>query len=188
MFIRIFCFPFCISRSDLKNDIGKLTTTTGLFLQCLTVLNSCIECFFISHLWRTLVYFYFKLTLIRSTMISRCNSPIPLKNGLTCFFICFYTQCRIFFHQFGNSHTHFINVGLCFWLNCNRDYRLRNEHIFQSDRMIFITKVSPVLISLKPTAAPISPASIKSIGFCLLANIFMIRLIRSFLPLLTFNT
>ena len=33
-------------------------------------------------------------------------------------------------------------------------------------------RVSPVLISLKPTAAPISPASIYSTGFCLLACIW----------------
>ena len=62
MLIRIFCFPFCINRPNFKNNISKFTTTTGLFFQYLTMFDSCLECFFISNLWSTLVYFYFKLT------------------------------------------------------------------------------------------------------------------------------
>src|SRR5690606_32383577 len=46
----------------------------------------------------------------------------------------------------------------------------------------------PVLMSLNPTTAPISPAPIFSIGFCLLACIWKIREIRSLFPERVFNT
>jgi hypothetical protein len=49
-------------------------------------------------------------------------------------------------------------------------------------------KVSPVLISLKPTAAPISPASMYSIAFCLLECIWYILEILSFESVLLFKT
>ena len=65
------------------------------------------------------------------------------KNSLTSFFISIHTKCWIFFHQLCNSHTHFINVSLCFRLNCNGNYRLRDEHVLQCDWMIFITKRIP---------------------------------------------
>src|SRR5688500_5240976 len=51
----IFCSPFCINRTQFKNDIGKLTTATRLFFQYLAMFNSCLECFLISYLWRSLV-------------------------------------------------------------------------------------------------------------------------------------
>ena len=63
MFIRIFCLPFRINRTQCENNISELTTATGLFLQCLTMLNSSIKCFFIGYLRRSLVYFYLKLSL-----------------------------------------------------------------------------------------------------------------------------
>ncbi len=38
-FTFVFFQPFCVSRSDLDLDIRKFTTTTGLFLEYLTVFN-----------------------------------------------------------------------------------------------------------------------------------------------------
>ena len=49
-------------------------------------------------------------------------------------------------------------------------------------------RVSPVRMSLKPTTAPMSPASNTSMGFCLFECIWKMRLMRSFLPERVFFT
>ena len=92
MLIRIFCFPFCINRSELKHDIGKLTTTTGLLFQHFTVFNSLLKCFFISNLGSTLVYFHFKLTTHTVNDDLKVQFTHSTKDGLSGIFICFYTQ------------------------------------------------------------------------------------------------
>src|SRR5512133_61831 len=45
------------SRSQFKCNISKFTTTTGLLLENLAMLNNCGKSFFIGHLRRTLVAF-----------------------------------------------------------------------------------------------------------------------------------
>ena len=61
--------------------------------------------------------------------------------------------------------------------------------MFSSNIGLFSTaRVSPVLISLKPTAAAMSPASILVSGVCLFAFICTILLILSLLPVVTLRT
>src|SRR5829696_4741331 len=99
MLIWIFSFPFCINRPQLKYYISKLTATTGLFFQCLTMFDSSLECFFVSHLWRSLVYFYFKLSAHTINNNLKMKFTHPAQDSLTSLFICLYTQCWIFFYQ-----------------------------------------------------------------------------------------
>src|SRR5690606_24378917 len=49
--------------SQFKDDIGKLTFTTSLFLINLLVFHISKQSFFVSHLGSTLVNFYFELSL-----------------------------------------------------------------------------------------------------------------------------
>ena len=65
------------------------------------------------------------------------------KDGLPCIFIRIYSQRRIFFNQFCNGHTHFINVSLRFRFDCHRNNRFRDEHILQGDRVVLVTKCIP---------------------------------------------
>ena len=55
--------PSCITRSNLKYDISKFTTTTSLFLVNFFMFNRFRKSFFISNLRSTLVDLNFKLTL-----------------------------------------------------------------------------------------------------------------------------
>ena len=99
-----------------------------------------MEGFFVSHHWCTLVYFYFKFTTHPVYNNFQMQLTHTTQNGLAGFFICTYPQRRIFLYQFGNGHTHSINVGLCFWFYRYRNYRLREGHTFQYNRKIFITE------------------------------------------------
>src|SRR5215203_7512216 len=99
MLIRILSFPFCINRSQFKYYIGKLTTTTGLLFQCLTMFDCGLECFFVSNLRCTLVYFYFKFSPHTINNNLQVKFAHTAQDSLTSFFICLYTQCWVFFDQ-----------------------------------------------------------------------------------------
>jgi len=129
---------------------------------------------------------YSRLNL--STLISRCNSPIPLM-----------IVCPV------SSSTLTINVGSSAASLLRQSANLSKSSwvfgsiarlITGSGKWMFSNtigwsiehKVSPVRISLNPTNAPISPASMNSSGFCLLACICIILEIRSFFPVLLLRT
>jgi len=108
---------------------------------------------------------------ILSTMISRCNSPIPLK--IVCFFVGFNSKRRSS-TSLAYCHTHFINIGLCFSPIATE---ITGSGKVMLSSVIGFTQRYAVLISLKPT---ISPASIKSTGF--VSVHLRTRLIRLLLP------
>src|SRR5437773_11717895 len=91
MFIRILCSPFGINRAHIKNNIGKLTAATSLFLQDFTMLHGCLECLFVSYLWRTLVYFNFEFSSHSVYNDLEMQLTHTTQDGLTRFFIRFYT-------------------------------------------------------------------------------------------------
>src|SRR5690606_18686634 len=102
--------------------------------------NSSGECFLVSNLASALVNFNLELaphTIDDDLEVKLTHST---KDGLTCIFICVHTQSRILFNEFGNCHTHLVNVGLCLRLDCHGDYRLRNEHVLECNRMIFVAE------------------------------------------------
>ena len=138
--IRIFFLPLFVNWSKVKYDISEFTTTTRLFFQRFTVFNCNVESLFVSNLRSTLVNFNFKLSTHTVNDDLKVQLSHSAKNCLTCFFICIYTKCWIFFNKLSNGHTHFINVCLCFWFNCNCDYWLWNKHVLQSNWMVLITK------------------------------------------------
>src|SRR5205085_11656310 len=88
----VFLHPFFISRSEVKLDVGKLTTTTGLLFQHFTVFYSSSKCFFVSHLRSTLVYFYLKLTTHTVNDYFQVQLTHTTKDGLTGIFISDYAQ------------------------------------------------------------------------------------------------
>ena len=121
-------------------------------------------------------------------MISRCNSPIPLR------IVC-PVSSSVFTRSVGSSSTSLaiaipiLSTSACV-LGSTATEITGSGKVIDSNTIGWssLQSVSPVLMSLKPTAAPISPASMKSTGFCLFACICMIRLIRSFLPVRVFST
>ena len=54
--------------------------------------------------------------------------------------IYFYTECRIFFGKSSESQSYFFLVYFCFWLNRQRNNRLRESDFFQNYRILFIAK------------------------------------------------
>ena len=115
-------------------------------------------------------------------MISKCNSPIP-------FMIVWPESSSVLITNVGSSSESFIkallnlSISACFVGSIAIEITGSGKVIDSNIIGLFSSqRVFPVLISLKPTAAPISPASILSIGFCLLACICITLEIRSFLP------
>ena len=125
---------------------------------------------------------------MRSIIISKCNSPIPLK-------IVWPVSSSVRTRKVGSSSTNLaiaipiLSTSACVLGSIAIDITGSGKVILSNTiGLSSLHNVSPVFISLNPTAAPISPASIKSTGFCLLACICIILLIRSFLPVRVFNT
>jgi hypothetical protein len=55
-------------------------------------------------------------------------------------------------------HAHLLLVGLGLRLDAQRDNRLREFDLLEDDRIVSSQSVCEVLVSLRPTAAAISPA------------------------------
>ena len=64
-------------RLDLEPDVTELTTTTGLLDELAFLLDRLLDAFAIGNLRRTDGCSTLNSRRMRSTMISRCNSPIP---------------------------------------------------------------------------------------------------------------
>ena len=128
------------------------------------------ESFFISNLGVTLVYFYFKFTAHTIDNDLQVQLTHSTKDGLP-------VSSSVFTRNVGSSSTSLaIAMPILSTSACvlgSTATAITGSGINMFSRVIgwfSSQRVSPVLISLKPTAAAISPASIKSIGILLVGK------------------
>ena len=96
--------------------------------------------FAISHLRITHIGFYLEFTLQTINDNIKVQLAHTGNNGLTTVRIGGYFERRIFHSQTAQSQAHLFNIGLGLRLNCQLNNRLREHHVFQNNRMCFITK------------------------------------------------
>src|SRR5690606_10236508 len=116
-----------IGRTDLKDDIGKLTTATRLFLVYFAVFNLSCNGFLISYLGSTLVAFHLEFTLKPVPKDLQVQLTHPADHGLPAVGINLHTECRILFGQFPKSNAELVNISLGPGLNGNTDHRIRES-------------------------------------------------------------
>ena len=98
------------------------------------------EGFLIVHLRGALVDLEFELAAEAVDDDFEVQFTHTADNGLVGFFVIINFESWIFFSQFSQSHTQFIQVFLRFRLYRNSDHRLRESHTFQNNRLIDIAK------------------------------------------------
>ena len=99
-----------------------------------------INRFFIRNLRRPLVTLNLELTFQAIKNDLQMQLTHSTDHSLSSILVRFHTECRILFRQFGDSHTHFIHISLCFRLHRHSDNRFRKCHCFQYNWVLFITQ------------------------------------------------
>ena len=129
-----------INRADVHNNISELTTTTRLFLINLTQVNCLSDSLFVVNLRFTLVTFYFEFTFQTVDNDIQVKLTHTGNNCLTCLFVSFHCECRVFFSQFSQTVRQFVHILLSFRFHSNTDYRFREVHWLKNDRSCFVTQ------------------------------------------------
>src|SRR5690606_31863204 len=106
-----------ITRPDLKHDVRKLTTATGLLLVYVLVLHGSGERFLVGNLGRTLVDLYLELTPQPVDDDLQVKLTHTAKYGLPRFLVGVHPQREVFLHKLGDSHPQLGVVGLLLWLD-----------------------------------------------------------------------
>src|SRR5690606_21521751 len=114
-------------------DIREFTTTTGLFFVHLAVLGRSCDRLFVRYLRSTLVDLYLKLTFQAVDQDIQVKLTHTFDNCLTGFFVRYNYESRIFFSQFTQCSTQFVDASSRFRLNRQTDYRLCKSHRLQCD-------------------------------------------------------
>ena len=90
-------FEIFINRTDIYDDISKLTTTSRLFLINFAEINRLSNSLLIVYLWLTLVTFYLKLTFQTVDNNIQVKLTHTGNNRLTSLFVSFHSERRVFF-------------------------------------------------------------------------------------------
>ena len=118
--------------------------------------------------------------IMRSTMISRCSSPMPGDDRLRRLGIRVHAEGRILLRQLLQRDRQLVLIRLRLRLDGDVDDGVRELHRLEDDRVARRrTCVSPVRVSLSPIAAAMSPARTSSISSRLFACIWSRRPTRS---------
>jgi len=129
-----------LQRLELNFTMTVLTFTAGLTLVHTLGLNRLSERFLIRNLRLT----YRSLDLKFSQKSVYDNFKVQLAhtrdNGLSRFLIRIEFESGIFFREFNESHSHFFLTCLRFGLDGKLNNGIRERHLFENDRMIFVTK------------------------------------------------
>ena len=133
-------FVVLIYRTYVYDNIGKLTTTSGLFLVHLTQVDCLRNSLLVIHLRFTLVAFYLKLTF--QTVDNNIQMQLTHTGNyrLASLLVSLHSECRIFFGQLCQTVRQLVQVFLRFRLYRNTDNRIREVHRLQYDRSILIAQ------------------------------------------------
>ena len=129
-----------INRTDVHDDIGKLTTATRLFLINFTQVNSLRDSLLVVNLRFTLVTLNLEFTFQTVDDNIQVKLTHTGNNCLTCLFVSLNCKRRVFFSQFSQTVRQFIHILLSLRLNCDTDYRFGEVHRFQYDRCGFVAQ------------------------------------------------
>ncbi len=118
-----------------------LTTTTRLFrVFTFNIGNFLTNRFTVSNLRFTYVSFNVEFTFHTVNDDIKVQFTHTSDDGLVRFFVSPYTERRVFFSQTAQSQTHFFLVSFGFRFYCDGDYRFREFHTLQNDRVIRVTQ------------------------------------------------
>ena len=130
-----------IDRTDIDDDVGKLTATTRLLLVDLTIAHDGLgDGFLIVHLRLTLVALHLKLTLQTVDDDVEVEFTHTGDDGLTTLLVGTDGEGRVFLSQLSETVVEFGHVGLALRLNGNRDNRVGEGHRLQHDGLILVAE------------------------------------------------
>ncbi|CCJ99810.1 hypothetical protein BN130_2534 [Cronobacter malonaticus 507] len=130
-----------LQRVHVDHNVTVLTATTRLLsMFTFNVGNFAANRFAVSNLRFTYVSFNVELTLHTVNDDVEVQLTHTSDDGLVRFFVSPYAERRVFFSQTAQSQTHFFLVSFGFRFNRDRDYRLRELHALQNDRVIRVTQ------------------------------------------------
>ena len=126
-----------IGRLYAADDVGELTTTTGLFLIYLAQLNCLRDCLAVRYLRTTLVALYVELTLQTVDNNLQVQLTHTRDNGLTRLLVGLNGEGRILLSQLTQTDTQLVDVGLRLRLYRDTDYRCGEVNRLQRDLRTF---------------------------------------------------
>ena len=138
--LQVALFVILIFWLDCYIDTSKLTTTTRLLLISLTALCSLCNSLFVVNLWLTLVTLYLELTLQTVDDNIKVKLTHTRDNSLTTLLVSTNGECWILLCKLSKTIIELSNVCLALWLNCNRDYSIRECDRLKDDWCILITE------------------------------------------------
>ena len=130
-------FEAFVLRFNPNNDVGELTTTTGLLLEYFAEFDRTCDCFLVSNLGTTLVALYLELTTETVDNNIEVKLTHTRDNGLTGLFVCLNTEGGVFFSKFLQADTELVEVFLSLRFHCDTDNGVGEFHSFEYDRSIF---------------------------------------------------
>ena len=117
-----------VNRTNVNDDVGKLTASTRLLFVNLAEVNSLGDCFLVVNLWLTLVTLNLELTLQTVDDDIEVKLTHTRDDSLTTLLVSTNGECWVFLSEFSETVVKFGNVSLALWFYCYRDHSVRECH------------------------------------------------------------
>ena len=129
-----------VLRTNGNDNVGKLTTTTTLFLVNFAKCNVLGDGLFVVNLGLTLVTFHLKFAFQAVDDDVQVQLTHTRDNGLTTLLVGTNGKRGVFFGQLSQSVVKLGNVCLALRLNGDRNNRIGEGHRFQHDGCVLVAK------------------------------------------------
>ena len=129
-----------LKRLNSNIDQTKLTFTTGLANKLTLKINFLSDRLAVSNLRLTDIRLNLKLTPKPVNQNLKMEFTHTGNQSLTGFIISLNFKSRVLFGKLRKRHTELIVIGFCFRFNRNLNNRLRKNHFFENNRIIFFTE------------------------------------------------
>ena len=121
---------------DADDDVGELTTATGLLLECLAKLDGLGDSLLVGNLRTALVALYLELTTQTVDDDVEVELTHTRDNGLAGLLVGLHTECGVLLGELLKTNAELIEILLSLGLNRDTDNGIRELHGLKYDRSI----------------------------------------------------